>query len=741
MNLSGFMNDSGVLTGTFSDNSLLAPNGTQWNITLCPQANVQCSTGLTAIIGSSANLSTLFSSYTKPIRIPAAWNAYMYADTEIYPIPIPGGRYWNVTSQKLRCWNSASPGWVDCGGGTFPVGPGLVQTNSSGVPSINSPSNPAPSVTLQNTFIPPTPTPLTYEQANPIINQNGEMSMLPGSLLTDISTTATVTATSAYVTVASATGIVDGQQVLGFPAATSTFVNNVAGTTLTLSNIATTSGTGVPLQFIDPNCYMWFASLPGATSGTVIYTTLAFMVAGDATCSSYLGPGSDGAPPLYLPFSTGIRFPYVYTDATDSNIYLTSTYGPSVGSVYAQSATKTSAPNGGVFSVLNGGTPIITQGADPYAAVANTGFVFDRANNKTDMFIEAWPASGYVNDAIQYSYATVGNWSQFDANKTTTPIIPGGSSPDPILVPDHSGIILLHGQFTPNISTGVIDGSQAAITAHCALTSTNLALAASWWQGNFWIKDNGRFTDDPSMAVFPGKTNPIIIDYLHALPTNVQWDMYQTYSSLTLDDFWTQVCGGGAPTQPASAQNDTTNASNMSTGVVPSVDIPATVSVWQKYTLTLTPAGRNSCPAGGNLCWQVTNLQSQRETFTANVAVLATNATQQDVVIDQLPANSYLTNLKEQTLLSCSGSGLTSIYTTIGTSVDDTFFYALPYDLMAAVGGTNFAPSSGNLTRSGTRTNYGDTLVLGINTIGGNVSAIQNGCEVELFVSYTGVPQ
>ncbi len=86
MNLSGFMDGSGVLTGTFSDNSLLAPNGTQWNITLCPQANVQCSTGLTAIIGSSANLSTLFSSYTKPIRIPASWNAYMYVDTEVYQI-------------------------------------------------------------------------------------------------------------------------------------------------------------------------------------------------------------------------------------------------------------------------------------------------------------------------------------------------------------------------------------------------------------------------------------------------------------------------------------------------------------------------------------------------------------------------------------------------------------------------------------------------------------------------------
>src|ERR1017187_4439242 len=39
INLSGTMSSSGVLTGTFSDNSLIAPTGTQWNITLCPNAN------------------------------------------------------------------------------------------------------------------------------------------------------------------------------------------------------------------------------------------------------------------------------------------------------------------------------------------------------------------------------------------------------------------------------------------------------------------------------------------------------------------------------------------------------------------------------------------------------------------------------------------------------------------------------------------------------------------------------
>jgi hypothetical protein len=61
----------------------------------------------------------------------------MYVDTEVYPIPIPGGRYWNVTSQTLRCWNSSSTSWVTCssGGGSGPI----IELNSTSI----SPSSPA----------------------------------------------------------------------------------------------------------------------------------------------------------------------------------------------------------------------------------------------------------------------------------------------------------------------------------------------------------------------------------------------------------------------------------------------------------------------------------------------------------------------------------------------------------------------------------------------------------------------
>src|ERR1017187_17069 len=65
-------------------------------------------------------------------------------------------RNLNVTG----CFSVDGSGCVSGGGGSFPVGPGLVQTNSSAVPSINSPSNPALSLTLQNTVNTATPVPI-----------------------------------------------------------------------------------------------------------------------------------------------------------------------------------------------------------------------------------------------------------------------------------------------------------------------------------------------------------------------------------------------------------------------------------------------------------------------------------------------------------------------------------------------------------------------------------------------------
>ena len=43
LNLSGSMSSSGVLTATMADNTQIAPTGTQWQITICPNASTPVS--------------------------------------------------------------------------------------------------------------------------------------------------------------------------------------------------------------------------------------------------------------------------------------------------------------------------------------------------------------------------------------------------------------------------------------------------------------------------------------------------------------------------------------------------------------------------------------------------------------------------------------------------------------------------------------------------------------------------
>lgn len=80
--------------------------------------------------------------------------------------------------------------------------------------------------------------------------QFGVQSMQIGSSVAD-STTATVTSGSSSIVVASATGIANGQLVIGAGIPVNTFVTGYSsGTTVGLTNNATASGTGVSVQFV-----------------------------------------------------------------------------------------------------------------------------------------------------------------------------------------------------------------------------------------------------------------------------------------------------------------------------------------------------------------------------------------------------------------------------------------------------------------------------------------------------------
>jgi hypothetical protein len=110
MNLSGSLDAAGHLITTMFDNNFISPQGTQWQFTLCPNANVQCSVGTTPVVGASPSLSGILSGFTSPPRFPAGSGAFGYLDGEVSLLPPPGGGYFNVTSNANRVWNGSAWG-------------------------------------------------------------------------------------------------------------------------------------------------------------------------------------------------------------------------------------------------------------------------------------------------------------------------------------------------------------------------------------------------------------------------------------------------------------------------------------------------------------------------------------------------------------------------------------------------------------------------------------------------------
>lgn len=134
----GVLSNIGVLsTISIYDNTLVSPVGSSWQLTLCPQASVQCSVLPSLVIqGTSMDLSSFVDINIKPPRFPASGaNQYGYLDVEISPIPLPGGFYYNVTNPCIRVYDPVA-GWgcVNNGRpGCIATGPdGAIQYNTGG---------------------------------------------------------------------------------------------------------------------------------------------------------------------------------------------------------------------------------------------------------------------------------------------------------------------------------------------------------------------------------------------------------------------------------------------------------------------------------------------------------------------------------------------------------------------------------------------------------------------------------
>ncbi len=110
---------SGVLsaTGTFSvvlpANTNLQPAGTQWAITVCPNATSGCVKYTTVITGSTQNITTALNAVTTGPRFQYTNNSYGYSPKELITTVAPGMKFFNTTLNAIQNYNGVA--WVSGG--------------------------------------------------------------------------------------------------------------------------------------------------------------------------------------------------------------------------------------------------------------------------------------------------------------------------------------------------------------------------------------------------------------------------------------------------------------------------------------------------------------------------------------------------------------------------------------------------------------------------------------------------
>ena len=119
MSYSGTLNGSGVITANIPDNNYISPFGTQWKVTICPNASGGCVSFNSAVTGATPDYSTAWSAKTSPIRINPTFGAHAYSDTEVVTPNNSGSTYYNVTTAYMRVWTGSA--WVNLAsaGGTL----------------------------------------------------------------------------------------------------------------------------------------------------------------------------------------------------------------------------------------------------------------------------------------------------------------------------------------------------------------------------------------------------------------------------------------------------------------------------------------------------------------------------------------------------------------------------------------------------------------------------------------------
>lgn len=113
----GSFSNLGVLAISLPSSNFIAPAGSTWRFTLCPNASFQCTDVVLPVTGAAPNLSVALSSLLPAIRFAPGLHSFGYLDVEVgtpaEPL-YPGALYWNVTSSVERQWTGVA--WINFAG-------------------------------------------------------------------------------------------------------------------------------------------------------------------------------------------------------------------------------------------------------------------------------------------------------------------------------------------------------------------------------------------------------------------------------------------------------------------------------------------------------------------------------------------------------------------------------------------------------------------------------------------------
>src|ERR1700734_3791212 len=105
LQFSGVLDGSGAFSVSIPDSTTITPAGSSWAFTICPNASAGCFTTKLPVFGSTFSVTTQLNALARGPRFAVSISAHGYADIEITPIPLPGGMYYNTTSNITQQWN------------------------------------------------------------------------------------------------------------------------------------------------------------------------------------------------------------------------------------------------------------------------------------------------------------------------------------------------------------------------------------------------------------------------------------------------------------------------------------------------------------------------------------------------------------------------------------------------------------------------------------------------------------